>query len=80
MSHNPNCSENKWNHYKNRFKKIYASPEEDERNKRTFIERLTIIERHNIDFANGLKDFKMSVNNQTDQSYSQFQNRLGIVR
>jgi hypothetical protein len=65
-----------WNHYKNHYKKEYQTTEEEKKRLGKFLDNLKIIVKENLRFDQGVKSFKLHLNQFGDMDLPEFRKKM----
>ena len=65
-----------WEEFKLKFKKGYRSLEQESERKAIFMEKLDVIEAHNVKYASGESTYMQGVNQFSDLTFEEFQNSV----
>jgi len=65
-----------WEEFKLKFKKSYRSLEQESERKDIFMDKLDVIEKHNVKYAAGLSTYMQGVNQFSDLTFEEFQNTV----
>ena len=65
-----------WEEFKLKFKKGYRSLEQESERKAIFMDKLDVIENHNVKYAAGLSTYMQGVNQFSDLTFEEFQNSV----
>ena len=68
--------ESQWEEFKLKFKKGYRSLEQESERKAIFMEKLDVIEAHNVKYASGESTYMQGVNQFSDLTFEEFQNSV----
>ncbi len=69
-----------WNHYKNFYQKEYQTTEEEKERVRKFTNNLKFIIKENVRFDDGVKSFKLHLNQFGDMDLSEFRQKMTGLR
>ena len=62
-----------WEEFKLKFKKGYISLEQESERKAIFMDKLDVIEKHNVKYASGESTYMQGVNQFSDMTFEEFQ-------
>ena len=65
-----------WEEFKLKFKKGYRSLEKESERKAIFMDKIDVIENHNVKYAAGLSTYMQGVNQFSDLTFEEFQNSV----
>lgn len=65
-----------WNHYKTHYKKEYQTTEEEKKRLGKFLDNLKIIVKENLRFDQGVKSFKLHLNQFGDMDLPEFRKKM----
>ena len=65
-----------WEEFKLKFKKGYRSLEQESERKAIFMEKLDVIEKHNLKYEAGLSTYMQGVNQFSDLTFEEFRNTV----
>ena len=68
--------ESQWEEFKLKSKKGYRSLEQESERKAIFMDKLDVIENHNVKYAAGLSTYMQGVNQFSDLTFEEFQNSV----
>ena len=68
--------DSQWEEFKLKFKKGYRSLEQESERKAIFMEKLDVIENHNVKYASGESTYMQGVNQFSDMTFEEFQNTV----
>ena len=70
--------DSQWEEFKLKFKKgyPYRSLEQESERKAIFMEKLDVIENHNVKYASGESTYMQGVNQFSDMTFEEFQNSV----
>ena len=68
--------DSQWEEFKLKFKKGYRSLEQESERKAIFMEKLDVIENHNVKYAAGLSTYMQGVNQFSDLTFEEFKNTV----
>jgi len=68
--------DSQWEEFKLKFKKGYRSLEQESERKAIFMEKLDVIENHNVKYASGESTYMQGVNQFSDMTFEEFQNSV----
>ena len=68
--------DSQWEEFKLKLKKGYRSLEQESERKAIFMEKLDVIEAHNVKYASGESTYMQGVNQFSDLTFEEFQNSV----